>query len=314
MKKLIEECRSGRKCDRLSDVIDVYFTEPVAMLFSKIFLKLRVHPNVITLISFIFGATGGVLFIFNNIWLTVAAIFAVLLSIIFDASDGQVARLGTKRSKYGRWFDGICDGLVYAAIYIGVSVRLMNEYIPFTEIKWSWWIFIFTFIVGVFLHSGQARMADYIRNLHMFFVQNDKGTELSRAKALKIVKESYKGKKLSLDKICANQYYSYTKSQEKAMPYTQKLLDAIENGDEATANNAKAEYSLTSDKWCGTTNILTVNLRSYVLFILALLNLHFFIFPFVILILEPFKIILTKRYEKLAKKIYQKYYSIKDGE
>ncbi len=311
MKKLINECKSGRKCDKLSDFVDVYFTEPVAMLFSKLFLKMKLHPNYVTVISLICGVTGGVLFMFKEIWLTAIAVVAVILAMIFDASDGQVARLGTKRSKYGRWFDGIVDGLVYATIYIGISFRLMTELIPFHDVQWGWWIWIFTFIVGVFLHSGQARIADYLRNLHMFFMQNEKGTELSRAKNLKMERDSYKGKKLSLDKICAKQYYSYTKSQEKATPYTQKLLDAIETSDEETATKAKEEYTLTSDKWCATTNILTVNLRSYVLFVLALLNLHFFIFPFVILILEPFKLFLKHKYEKLAKKIYEKYYSTK---
>ncbi len=308
MKKLIEDCKSGQKCDKLSDFIDVYFTDPFAMLFSRLFLKLNVHPNVVTLISLIFGVTGGILFLFKELWITAIAILCVILSIVFDASDGQVARLGNKRSKYGRLFDGICDGIVYAAIYAGISIYLMTENIPFHQAQWGWYVWIITAVVAIFLHGSQARIADYIRNLHMYFSDNKKGNELSRANKLKLEKASYGGKRLSLDKICASQYYSYTKAQEKATPNTQKLLDALEKCDEETAVKVKEEYTLTSNKWCRTTNLLTVNCRSYVLFILALCNAHFLIFPFVLLILEPYKLFLTHKYEKLAKNIYQKYF------
>ncbi len=309
MKKLMEDCKSGRKCEKLSDFIDVYFTEPAAMLVSRAFLKLNLHPNVATFCSLIVGVVGGIFFIFKSIYFTVAAIFLVILSLVFDASDGQIARLGNKRSSYGRWLDGLCDGIVYAAIYFGVSLRLMSEKIPFhTSASWGWYIWIFSAFVGVFLHGSQARMADYLRNLHMFFIQNEKGNELSRAKALKAKKDSFQGQPFSIDKLCAGQYYTYTKAQEKATPHTQKLLDALELSDEETARNAKAEYARTSDKWCATTNLLTVNCRTYLLFVLALCNAHFFIFPFVILLLEPFKLFLTHKYERLAKRIYEKYY------
>lgn len=304
MKKQLSH-KSAQKCSNTSDYIDRGFTEPFAMVFSRLFLKMKLHPNYVTMLSVLFGMTGGLLLLMKQLWITGLAIGLIIISIVLDCSDGQVARLGTKRSKYGRWIDGIGDTLVYTAIYVGVSIRLMSELIPFhSHTLWSWYIWIFSVIVGVFLHAGQARMADYCVVLHIHFAKG-KG-EFTRAKALKL--EYEQTKKRTLDSMCAKSYYTYTKAQEKRTKNIQKLLDAIEQ--DQLKPEARDEFLKTSNHIIRITYLLTVNFRSYLLFILALCNVHFWIFPVVILVLEPIKYLLVGLYENLAKRVYQKYYEV----
>ena len=60
-------------------------------------------------------------------------------------------------------------------------------------------------------------------------------------------------------------------------------------------------------------NALAFNLRTIVLFILLLLPYHleFFYFPFVVLVLEPVRIAVIKKYEKLAADLTNRYFLIK---
>ncbi len=295
--------KSAQKCQSTSDYMDRYFTEPFAMVFSRFFLKMKLHPNYVTMMSVIFGMTGGLLLIMKQLWITCLAIGLIIISIVLDCSDGQVARLGTKRSKYGRWIDGIGDTLVYTAIYVGVSIRLMTELIPFhSNVLWGWYIWIFSLFVGIFLHAGQARMADYAVVLHIHFAKG-KG-EFTRAKALKA--EYEQTKKGTLDSMCAKSYYTYTKAQEKRTKNIQKLLNAIEASE--LKPEAREEFLKTSNKIIRITYLLTVNFRSYLLFVLLLCNVHFWIFPAVIFVLEPIKYVLVGLYEKLAKRIYENHY------
>ncbi len=305
MSQLFIETTSVRKKENLSDWLDRYFTEPVAMLFSKIFLKMQLSPNIVTLFSMITGVCGGLLFMARTIPLQLLGIGLVILSAIFDASDGQVARLGTKRSRFGRFFDGVADGTVYAAIYIGVTVHLMTDCIPFTDIPWGVSILPLV-LIGALLHSDQARMADYYKNLHMFFLDSTRGHELSKSED--VLAECKEQRRLTLDKIRLLSYYSYTKMQEKRTPYVQKLLRLVDNNDTDEAKKAIEEFSLVSHTVVRWKNFLTFNVRTYTLFAFILLNQYVFLFPFVIFVIEPVKIFLVRKYERCAKALLSKYF------
>ena len=96
-------------------------------------------------------------------------------------------------------------------------------------------------------------------------------------------------------------YSFYTGAQERRAPQTQKLLDAIEihGKSEALCDAFYAE----SRKLVKLTNLLTFNLRTAVLLLCVFLHFELGALGFVILVLEPIRLILLHRYENLSRNL-----------
>ena len=292
------QVKNARKGENINDPIDTYIVDYVAMFFSRIFIKLRIVPNAVTVMSGIVGVTGGVLLCFNSLGTDIAAVIAVVLSAILDASDGQVSRLTGHFSRIGRTLDGFMDSVVYITIYAALCVRLFRAQIPFTGVTWGITI-IPVSVVALFLFGAQARTADYFKNLHIFMSTRG-GGELTRSAV--IDRQISECKKPSFEHARLALYRAYTGLQEKKTPATQVLLDRIGVSCENAADVIFEEFLSKSRKYVMMTNLLTFNLRTIVLFILLFLpgDPEFLIFLFVIFILEPVRLVIIAKYEKLA--------------
>lgn len=304
-----EDIKNARKCDNVNDPIDNYVWDYVAMPFTRTFIKLHVIPNVVTVLSGIVGVLGGVFFCLNTTLFTILGIIMVILSVVFDESDGQVARLTKKYSNFGRTLDGFNDFCVYFSIYVALCVRLFNERIPFTDIEWGFWI-IPVAAVALWFFGAQARTLDYYKNLHMFMVKNGGGkrNELSKTKDIKAQLAACK--KFSFERFRLSTYHTYTKIQENETPKAQKLLNVIERNGDVIPEPVSDEYKAKSKKYIMLANALAFNLRTFVLFVLLLLPNHFefLYFAFVIFVLEPIRIAVILKYEKLAAKLSDEKY------
>ena len=312
MKPLRKDVKNARKCENLNDPIDNYVWDYAAIAFSRIFIKLHIIPNVITVLSGLVGVAGGVLLCFNTLLSTIVGILLIILSVILDESDGQVARLTKKHSNFGRTLDGFADFCVYFSIYIALCVRLFNVNIPFTETTWKFWI-IPVAAIALWCFGAQARTLDYFKNLHMYMVKNGAGkrNELSKTEEIKNQLGAYK--KFSFGRLRLSLYYLYTKMQEKSTPKSQGLLKKIEeNGNEIPQPLSDA-YKAKSTEYIRLANALAFNFRTIVLFILLLMpwHLELFYFPFVVFVLEPVRIAVIKKYERLATELTDKYFLIK---
>jgi len=295
------------KCLDISDRWDLFFTERVSMIFAKLFVKLDWHPNLVTFLGGVFGVAGAVCFAFDNLVLSIIGVLLVIFYAILDCADGQVARMSKKGSLFGRCFDGFIDSVVYVSMYFFIGIRLMNQTIPFTDTLWSFWIFLVFIPFGIIFHTSQCRVADYYRNVHMYLSACERGNELSRAIDIKEKRDSYT--KFDLNKIMYNFYYSYTKAQERPTKNLQKLLDMIRENGNVIPEIVCSHYRKESNKIARLANALVFNVRSYVLFALLIVDgalstsmgISFFIIPFTIFILDPIKIFLLVRYERIAK-------------
>ena len=306
---LRKDIKNARKCENLNDPVDNYVWDYAAIVFSKVFIKLHIIPNIITILSGIVGVVGGILLCFNSLLCTIIGILLIILSVIFDESDGQVARLTKKYSNFGRTLDGFVDFLVYFSIYIALCVRLFNVNIPFTETVWRFWI-IPVAAIALWCFGAQARTLDYYKNLHMYMVKNGDGKRNELSKTEEIKKQLNACKKFSFGRFRLSLYYAYTKLQEKSTRNAQLLLKKIEeNGNEIPQPLSDA-YKAKSTKYIRLANTLAFNLRTIVLFILLLLpwQLEFFYFAFVVLVLEPIRITVIKKYERLAANLINQNY------
>ena len=288
------------KCLDISDRFDLFFTERASYPLAVLFNKMGCSPNFVTVLGGLFGIAGAVLFVFNNLICTIIGIVLVILYAILDCADGQVARMSHKGSLFGRCLDGAIDSFVYVAIYLALGFRIMQQNIPFTDVLWNGWIFLIIVPFGLFIHAGQCRMADYYRNAHMYLSASKRGNELSNSIDMaKVVNET---KKFSFKRLVFSSYTSYTKAQERSTPKLQKLLGLIRENGGVIPEEVSTYYRSESNKIARLANALVFNVRSYLLFALLLLGWEVWLFPIVLLTLEPIKIFLVVKYEKIAQK------------
>ena len=302
------------KCLDISDRFDLFFTERASLPIAKVFCKLDASPSFVSVLGGLFGVGGAVLLVFNNLICTIIGILMIIFCAILDCADGQVARISHKGSMFGRCFDGTIDSVVYFAIYLCLAIRIIFfNNIPFTDTPWfSWWglgLFVFIVIFGVFIHAAESRIADYYRNAYMYLSASDRGSELHSSEDMKrIVDETPKG----FQKFVLKSYISYTKLQEKSTPKLQELLKLIKDNGGEIPSEVSSFYRERSKKIARLPNILVFNFRTYVLFglLLATEILRFvgvcdftwelLIFPIVLLVLEPIRLMLIHKFEKIA--------------
>lgn len=299
------ERRDLEKCPAINEPVDTYFWEPLSYLFAKPMAKRKWSPNVATWISMILGVSGGVMFAFHNIWINLGGAILFLLSILFDCADGQIARLNHCGSLYGRMFDGFCDGIVYFSAYVGLAVHCMLDNIPFTNIQWSWWIFLVAVPVCAWFHSRQARIVDYHRQVYMWIVGLH--SELSDSKELV---DQYNKDKKSLgliNKVSFKSYISYTKQQEKESKGIQLLRQKIAENNGVIPEEVVSEFRKHVVLF-KLGNLETVNFRTFVLIALLLCGYGCWHFAFLVFVLEPLNLFLEFRVDRLAKKCAKEYF------
>ncbi len=121
---------------------------PIIKFLARGFIKLRITPNVATLIMLIFSILSSLsLILFNNLLL-----FGVLIFItgIMDGIDGAIARLANKKSKFGAFFDSSMDRLSEGIIYLAIvwkSSELLGNF-PKWNMFFIWICLIFSLLIS----------------------------------------------------------------------------------------------------------------------------------------------------------------------
>jgi len=110
--------------------VDEYIHRPLAGLLVRLLVRTPVTPNQVTLISALLGAASGfamVRGIGSPRWMIAAALL-LLLAVVFDCADGQLARAKGISSTYGAVFDGIADYVVGISVGLGASWFAVGTY------------------------------------------------------------------------------------------------------------------------------------------------------------------------------------------
>jgi len=123
------DVRSARRAHRRSlakasdGPVARYLNRPVSTRVSITIVRLRPHPDLISVIAFLFGVGAAAL-----LWtgMGLAAAIAVQLASIVDGTDGEVARLQNRARARGALLDGVLDRLADAAIAAGLAVWALS--------------------------------------------------------------------------------------------------------------------------------------------------------------------------------------------
>ena len=132
----------------------------------------RVHPNVLTLSYGLLGVIGGVLLSVPNKISVFIALAIFFTKGILDWSDGHLARLTGKVTKYGQKLDILAGRIGTIAFYLGVAMFLVNHYGVFIVL---WFPIVLYPLKRLGYPISRACIVDYIIllvgiiNLHLTF-------------------------------------------------------------------------------------------------------------------------------------------------
>lgn len=278
--------------------IDLIFYRPIGYRWALLFQKLGVHPNTVTIASIFLGVAAGVFFYFENIYYNIVGMLLLIWANSYDSADGQLARMTGQKSRIGRILDGLAGDFWFVSIYAAICLRLMPE--------WQYWIWALAAVAG-FFHSKQAAMADYYRNVHLFFLKGESGSELDSSQQQYEIYKSLPWKGNVGMKMYHYFYGRYTAGQEGSSPWFQRFFALVRDTWQGQIPRELAdEFRQGSKPLMKYTNILSFNTRVIVLFISLFLNLPWIYFIFELTILNGLLIYMISRHESLSKKLYNK--------
>lgn len=136
--------KAKRKNDTANKILHP-FAARISIYFSWVFINLGLTPNQVTFIFFITGLIGsGVLLLDSIGWLLISyACFR--MHIVFDVSDGEVARFTKKYSLNGSYYDYMIHAVLYPLFFIAMSVTQF--------LHWNKLIFLYIAIFGCLVIS-----------------------------------------------------------------------------------------------------------------------------------------------------------------
>lgn len=279
--------------------LDIKFYRPVGYGFALLFDKFNIHPNIITIISIVFGVLAAICFYSTSILWNLLGICSLILANILDSADGQLARMTGKKTLWGRILDGFAGDIWFVSIYFFIGLRLTNQQMPFgIEHNWGIWIWILMFFSGIISHKDQTGLSDYYRNVYMFF-NNDK-SELTDSQELKNEQSNTPWKKWFW-KIWLFFYQRYTLRQERCTPefqfFRKKLKETYNDKVPSSVSSEFCSRTFHLLKW---TNVLTFNTRAVVLSVSLLLGMPWIYFIFELTVLNVIYFYMKRSHENVC--------------
>ena len=298
--------RASFKSEDTEEWLDVYFTRPIGLAFALFWNKFDVHPNTITILSMFLGAAAGWMFHYTDLASNLWGVLLLVLANFCDSTDGQMARLTGKKTLLGRMLDGLSADVWFFCIYLALVIRLWNQPIPGLNIQWGFWGLGLGAMAGFLSHTPQCALADYYRQIHLFFLLGKEGSELDSYKQQREIYESLPKSKW-LDRLFYLNYANYCHGQERRTPHFQRFFAAYqqlpEGGVKESTRQAFLEGSRPLMKY---TNMLTHNTRATVLFITACLNCPWIYMLFEVIVLNLMMAYMHRTHENLCKTLLAK--------
>ncbi len=291
--------------------IDIYFNRPIGYLWALLFKKLHICPNVVTILSIILGVCSAVCFYFPDLPHTIAGIILLMWANHYDSADGQLARLTGQTSALGRFLDGIAGDIWFFSIYVSISLRLTNEPLPFHlfgDHTWGIWIWLLTIFSGIYCHGRHCSLADYYRNIHLYFLNGKAGSELDNAAQQEALYRSLTWKDHFWQKCMLFCYMPYTRRQEKMTPAFQRFYALLHDRyGEDIPQTVRDDFRHKSKPLLKYTNILTFNIRAIALYVSMLCQHPEAYVFFEIIVLSAVFVYMHRRHEAMCRDLYEKY-------
>jgi len=291
--------QSTLKSSDTEELIDIYFYRPIGFALALFFRAVGITPNPVTIASIFIGMTGGYLFYFEDLSINIIGMLLLMFANSLDSADGQLARMTNNKSRLGRVLDGLAGSFWFVVIHIVLCLRLQNQ-------GWSAAIWILGVLSGL-SHMIQAQQADYYRNVHLFFIKGESGSEFDNSRELNDQYHKLSWGKNFGQKLFLGFYRNYTTQQELLSPNLQKLMGLIrERYSNALPGWLVTEFRTMNKPLMKYTNIVQFNTRTIFLFFCLFINKLWLYFLFDMIVLTGIMLYMIWKQEKISKHFYQK--------
>ncbi|MBR1686955.1 MAG: CDP-alcohol phosphatidyltransferase family protein [Prevotella sp.] len=298
--------RASFKSDDTEEWLDVHFTRPIGLAFALLWNRLGIHPNAITILSIFLGAAAGYLFSFTDVMHNLGGVVLLMLANFCDSTDGQMARLTGKKTLVGRVLDGFSGDVWFFCIYLAIVWRTTALLEPYLGAWAVGLAFALCYGAGVQGHSKQSSLADYYRQIHLFFLLGREGSELDDYATQRRLYEQTPKKNLFARAFYYN-YANYCRSQERRTSNFQQLYHALRAQYPNAADIPQAlrdEFRAGSLPLMKYTNLLTFNARAILVYVSCLLNVPY-LYPLAELtVFQWMYYRMRARHEALCARIY----------
>ncbi len=258
------EYRATLKSADTEEHIDLAFYRPIGFAWALLFRRLRVSPNVVTIISIVFGVAAGFFIYPDSIGWNLIGMLLLVIANSLDSADGQLARMTRRYSRLGRILDGIAGDLWFISIYVAIAMRTNATQPCFGMHPALIWVIA---VAAGLCHAIQAAMADHLRQFHLFFVKKNFPAELDDSASLKAQCDKLPRNRF-FQRAILGVYYVYTRTQERITPSMQRLIGRIRRDypDGDIPAPLAERIRLSTLPLCKWENFLTFNWRSITLF------------------------------------------------
>jgi phosphatidylglycerophosphate synthase len=308
--KFNELLKASFKSEDTEEWLDIHFNRPIGLCWALFFKKIHVHPNIVTIMSMILGAASGFMFYYHDIVHNIAGILLLMFANFYDSADGQLARLTNQKTLVGRMLDGLSSDVWYVFIYVAVAMRMMNDTIPFTSVTWGLGIWVIIAYSGLVGHSRQCALADYYRNIHLFFLKGKEGSELDSFKQQREIHAQIPKKGNFWQRAFIWGYGNYCKGQERRTPEFQKFRTALKAkypNYQDIPSELRADFREGSFPLMKYTNMLTFNVRSIIMYIAFAIDMPWIYFLCEIVIFNIMYVGMRVSHEKMCHRLRLKH-------
>lgn len=295
------------------EFLDIHFNRPIGYVWALFFNRFGVHPNVVTILSILLGVAAGVMFYFPDMKHTITGIVLLMWANHYDSCDGQLARMTGKKTRWGRMLDGFAGDLWFISIYAAICLRLTFQPLPFGigaehGAVWGIGIWALALLSGTLCHSRQCALADYYRNIHLFFLKGESGSELDNFKQQREIFHSLPWKRNFWWKAFLYFYGNYTRKQERMTPNFQRFYAFVQQKyGNAVPQELRDEFRRLSLPLMKYANILTFNTRAIALYVSLLIGEPWLYFVFEIVVMTALFLYMRHRHEAVCAFLYHKY-------
>ena len=320
-----EKIQSTIKSNDTEEWLDTVWTRPIGYQWARFFNHFDIHPNTVTILSMIIGAASAFFFAKGSyrtegsegLIYNIIAVLLLAWANFYDSADGQLARMSGKKTQIGRILDGAAGDVWFFFIYHALVFRFYLHH----SLEFQWLgiednsqntliatgiLYIIAWFSGICCHGRQCGLADYYRQIHLFFLKGKEGSELDNSVQQQQLYDQTPWKGNVIQKLFLKTYVNYTRNQEKQTPEFQKMMTSLKekyNTIDKIPQDFRNKFrfrSLPLMKWA---NILTFNTRAIALYISCLIDLPWLYIAFEIFVMTALYLYMQHTHEGICKKL-----------
>ena len=282
------------KARDVEGALDIYFYRPIGYQLARFFAALGWTPTMVSLLGATIGVLAGHLYFYRDLRLNICGMVLHVFTNALDNADGQLARLTNRGSLNGAIMDGFADYLVFASVYVHLSLRYVAE-------GGSPAIWFVTIAAGM-SHAVQSMMIDHYRNAYLQFVAGKRSADANSSDTVRAAYEAASWREF-WKKLGLRNYLNYARQQEVLAPSLLKLRLAVSASAPSWLASEFRARCLPLVPWC---NCLATNPRMLILFALLLIGHPIWYFAVELTVLNLLLLFLLRRHETIFRDLYQR--------